>query len=115
MSPVGALDRVKGKSGSRTNLNALCRMAYPYFHMFKEGILGGALISECHMPDLNQVRLLYIYGKDKNTMFHSASDLAAIDTFKGSAHVGIENAAHWVYLQQEDRCFELVRSFFSRS
>jgi len=91
----------------------MVRMTYPYYHMFWEMLFGGALTREFHTPDLSRVPLLYIYGKSKNTMFHTPAGLAALDAAVGSSHVGLDNAAHWVYLQKEEECLRLVKPFLN--
>ena len=82
--------------------------------MFKEAIFGGALLKEFRMPPLERIPLLFIYGKEKNTMFHTKANLDCLDSTKGCAHFGIDGAAHWVYRQKENKCVELVKSFLAK-
>jgi len=114
LNPVGALDGEEGKGGSIKDIFALPRLCYPYYHMFREALLGGALIDEFRMPPLTKIPMLYMYGREKNTMFHTQAALDYIDRSEGSEQVGIANAGHWVYHQQRDMCFEKVRSFVSK-
>ena len=74
---------------------------------------GGALLTELGLPPLERMPLLFIYGKEKNTMFHTQAALALIDAAEGSAQFGLEGAAHWCYKQKEDECVRLVRTFLN--
>lgn len=117
LNPVGTLDFEKGKGASRGDaLFALPRISYPYYHIFKELIFGGA-IKECKMPPVGAaLPMLYIFGKEKNTMFHSNEGLAVLDKAKGCEQIGVDDAAHYVYLQQPEECWKRVKAFgaFSR-
>lgn len=113
LNPTGSLDGKKGKGASRGgDFAALPRMAYPYWHMFNEIAMGGALTKECRMPPIGKsLPMLYMFGINKNTMFHTDEDLAAIDAAEGCEQIGVQDAAHWLYLQQPDLCWKHLKRF----
>eukprot|EP00928_Gymnodinium_smaydae_P043328 TRINITY_DN29052_c0_g3_i1.p1 TRINITY_DN29052_c0_g3~~TRINITY_DN29052_c0_g3_i1.p1 ORF type:complete len:349 (-),score=46.69 TRINITY_DN29052_c0_g3_i1:64-1068(-) len=112
LNPVGRLDAIKGQGPSISSFAVLPRISYPYYHLFRE-MLGkkGALLNEFHLPPLEKAPALYIYGKNKNTMFHAKTTLDVLDATDNCEQVGISNAGHWVYRQQSDECFRRVKSF----
>ena len=103
-------------------------MAYPYYYLWK-AVLTGALktdpwfkTSPHRFPE--GTPHLFLYGKDKNTVFHDARLLAKIDALKeknkkkkkekekeegvGSyRHRGLPGG-HWVWRRNPDECFEEV-------
>ena len=113
LNPTSALDAERGMGPSVRKPQLVANCCYPYFQMFKEGLFGGALLTELGLPPLERMPLLFIYGKEKNTMFHTQAALALIDAAEGSAQFGLEGAAHWCYKQKEDECVRLVRAFLN--
>ena len=113
LSPVGPRDSLINKAQGATvrSFKALPLLCYPYFHMFREAVGGGALISEFYMPDLHQVRLCYLYGEAKNTTFHTQAGLRALDKAPGSSQKAIKHAGHWLYVQEPQACASAMRAF----
>jgi pimeloyl-ACP methyl ester carboxylesterase len=93
-------------------------MTFPYysiFQMINNGTIHEAF-SEFHLPLLDQVPLLYLYGVDKNVQFHGANLVGFIKEYGASTQtktdtVAVANAGHWLYVQQEDVCMEAVQKF----
>jgi pimeloyl-ACP methyl ester carboxylesterase len=93
-------------------------MTFPYYSIFQM-IANGTiqqLLSEFHLPLLDQVPLLYLYGIDKNVQFHDANLVAFIKEYGASTQtktttVEVADAGHWLYMQQEDVCIQAVQKF----
>ena len=88
----------------------LIYMAYPYAAMFRGRIEGFSL-----PKDLVKTPVLYMYGTKKRIMFHDKRALMVLEREerKGrmSKAISVEDAGHWLYLQQPDICFEEVVKF----
>ena len=94
-------------------------MQYPYFNLYK-GVLLGQIkkgSSGFHLPvSVADTPVLYMYGLDKNIQFHNDNVLTWLE--KEGAREGlksrvvpVEKAGHWLYVQQEDVCYEAVKRF----
>mmetsp|Transcript_82909 Transcript_82909/g.161491 ORF Transcript_82909/g.161491 Transcript_82909/m.161491 type:complete len:337 (+) Transcript_82909:52-1062(+) len=112
LNPTGALDGKKGEGASVKSTAVLPQLCYPYYYMFREMVFPGALMNEFELPsNLDEMPVLFLFGKEKNTMFHTAKGLSVLDAAQGSNHVGIPAAAHWLYLQKPETVFPLVTGF----
>lgn len=114
LNPVGSRDGEPGKGGSIKRLAVLPRVCYPYYHMFRELLtvgMKGILGKDFGLPDLTECPVLFLYGTDKNTMFHTPEALLALDAADGSAQMGVRDAGHWLYLHQPEACYQRVRHF----
>jgi pimeloyl-ACP methyl ester carboxylesterase len=111
LNPAGTRDRGR-KGPSIKNINVLPKLCYPYYYMFRESASPGALLNEFHLPkQLDKCPVLFLYGAEKNTMFHSAKGLAVLEAAEGSGHVEVSEAGHWLYLQQPDYVFPIVAKY----
>jgi len=66
--------------------------------------------------DWKTTPILYLYGKDKNTIFHSNVSLAMLEREERekrslSRAVGIEGAGHFLYVQKQEECLKHVLGF----
>lgn len=93
-------------------------MAYPYYNVWK-AILTGKAAKEvngfCLPLDLKKTPVLYLYGTEKNIHFHDPKSVALLQREEEQGHrskvVGVQNAGHWLYVQQEDICFQEISKF----
>jgi pimeloyl-ACP methyl ester carboxylesterase len=89
------------------------QMNYPYamqwFGSFG-GLKGVARVSKVFGP---QIPTLFLFGKRKPFMFHSAHWLATLGTTPGSAAYGF-NAGHWMMTQRPAEFTRVVRSWLDR-
>ncbi|KAL3773973.1 hypothetical protein ACHAWO_010771 [Cyclotella atomus] len=123
LSPVKSLDSklideraMQSKSSPLAYYRHLVYMCYPYYHMFIALLLQRGF-EDIHIPrDLKATPILYIYGTDKNIMFHNWKSLAILEREEreGTSKckvVAVEDAGHWMYVQKLERCFEEIKSF----
>ena len=72
---------------------ALC---YPYFQFWRAMFFSGAEQRRRMKPRKLSCPALFLFGADKNVMFHSARFIAELDTRSdGSRHVALD-ASHWM-------------------
>jgi pimeloyl-ACP methyl ester carboxylesterase len=65
-----------------------------------------------HLPLLDQVPVLFLYGSSKRAQLHDQNVADFLHQHAGkSDSVGVPNAGHWAHLQQPDVCFEAVKNF----
>jgi pimeloyl-ACP methyl ester carboxylesterase len=65
-----------------------------------------------HLPLLDQVPVLFLYGSSKRVQLHDQNVADLLRQHAGkSDSVGVQNAGHWAHLQQPDVCFEAVKKF----
>lgn len=102
----------------KLSLRKTIYMQYPYFNVFTGMLLGlEKEVSGFHLPvSVADTPVLYMYGIDKNIQFHNDKVLAWLEkegAKKGlkSRVVPVEKAGHWLYVQQEDVCYETVKRF----
>eukprot|EP00956_Cyclotella_meneghiniana_P004208 scaffold5177_cov73-Cyclotella_meneghiniana.AAC.3 len=94
----------------------LVYMCYPYYYMFK-CIIKGKGFEDVHLPlDLKRTPILYIYGTNKNVMFHDWKSLAIMEREEREKKsdcrvVAVDGAGHWMYVQKIDECLEEIKKF----
>jgi pimeloyl-ACP methyl ester carboxylesterase len=100
------------------SLDRVVYMTYPYYNIFKAMFAGNfkEVFSGCCLPlDLTKTPVLYMYGTHKRVNFHDkrAYKLLEREAKEGrrSKVVPVDDAGHWLYLQQPDVCFEEVKKF----
>jgi pimeloyl-ACP methyl ester carboxylesterase len=93
----------------------LVYMCYPYYHMFIA--LLRRRFDDVHIPrDLKTTPILYIYGTNKNIMFHDWKSLAILEREERENRseckvVAVEDAGHWMYVQKLDCCLDEIKKF----
>ncbi len=100
------------------SLFRLAYMSYPYLNLWR-AILSGKVKSvflNCFLPlDLKQTPVLFLYGADKLFFFHDEKELALLNREQQQGNrsrvVKVENAGHWLYLQQEEKCFQEIVNY----
>lgn len=117
--PANKLDDklMEEKMAKETTLSRMIYMAYPYYNMclsiiYENGLGFG---SNFHLPVLGETPVLFLYGASKKLQFHDSN----VETYlqeqakKGnrSNAIAVSDAAHWLYLQQPDVCFDAVEKF----
>ena len=55
--------------------------------------------------------LLYLWGEEKNTMFHTAEAVALLNSTKGCLAAPVSGAAHFLHRQQPDAVWARVCPF----
>lgn len=118
-SPVGPRDTVLTNTGEGAGIpmppSFLC---YPYYYMWsmvlfpwesrkKERVLRAMDFNR----SLKKQPICFIYGKDKNTHFHSKADLEKLMSSEGSEVLEVSGTGHWCFKQEPEQCFEAVRRF----
>ena len=97
------------------NMHHLMYMMYPYYYYWKSKLcFWKNELQGCHLPiDLRKTPVLYMYGQDKNIMFHNPTMIALLEEefmqCRRSKAVEVRNAGHWLHLQQEEVCFEEIK------
>ena len=92
-------------------------MGYPYFYMFKGIINKDSFLADASLPkDLKKTPVLFLYGPDKRVQFHDKRSVfilerEAKENRSRSKAIKVENAGHWLYIQQADLCLEEVKKF----
>ncbi|WP_291013730.1 alpha/beta hydrolase [Hydrogenophaga sp.] len=89
------------------------QMNYPYaMQWFKSfgGLAGVARVSKVFGP---QIPTLFLFGKRKPFMFHSAHWLASLGTTPGSAAYGFD-AGHWMMVQRPAEFTRVVRTWLDQ-
>jgi pimeloyl-ACP methyl ester carboxylesterase len=72
-----------------------------------------SVLFNCFMPlDLTQTPVLYLYGADKPIFLQPPESIALLNREHQQGNrsrvVKVENAGHWLYLQQEEKCFQEI-------
>ena len=110
LRPTGPLDYIPGKgSGLKPTAIKPFHM-YPYWHYIfdYESFSNIISLNRC----LKKSPILYLYGAQKNTMFHSPQHLVDIENAgNGSKVVRVEEASHWLYKQQPEICYNEMKNF----
>mmetsp|Transcript_28040 Transcript_28040/g.52611 ORF Transcript_28040/g.52611 Transcript_28040/m.52611 type:complete len:334 (+) Transcript_28040:221-1222(+) len=119
MSPTSEIDaKVIQQRKVPITLDRMIYMAYPYFNMFKSLLIGQKDFEDICLPrNLEKTPMLYMYGLEKRINFH---DRRSVEILKReekegrkSKVVAVENAGHWLYLQQPELCLQEVTKFIS--
>lgn len=101
---------------TQKNLEHVTYMCYLYYYLCKSIItLNAKEFDGMHMPPLELVPVLFLYGSRKNANFHPESTVAVLenDMQRGGASrvVAVENAGHWIHLQQPEVCMKEIGRF----
>jgi pimeloyl-ACP methyl ester carboxylesterase len=124
MYPVSQADKDYIQKSLNTNkmkeLQRLWYMAYPYYQFWSLIFTGHLrdLLQQISLPkDLVETPVLYLYGASKP---YDLSDANGVELLKQqqqavgrhSRVVEVENAGHWLYIQQPDICYNAMQEFF---
>ncbi|KAL7576507.1 hypothetical protein ACA910_018007 [Epithemia clementina (nom. ined.)] len=92
-------------------------MAYPYYGLIKSRVWGTFQrdFYGCHLPlDLKATPVLYMYGLNKNIMFHPDRAVALLEQANPRGKViAMEQAGHWLYISQPELCFQAIQEFIT--
>ena len=129
------LQRQACKDCSNNGIFRLLYMTYPYYHIISGACTSGKkvweVLSHFHLPRIDQVPVLYLYGVDKTAQFHDQNVVDWLEakgqrrrlrdddnngsdddvTTNKSNCIAVANAAHWLHAQQEDVCFDAIQTF----
>ncbi|KAL3792046.1 hypothetical protein HJC23_011211 [Cyclotella cryptica] len=122
LNPTRALDnllieeRRMSASSQLSFYRHLVYMCYPYYYMFRCFIRGTGFEDISIPLDLKSTPILYIYGTNKNVMFHDWRSLAILEREEREGRsecrvVRVEDAGHWMYVQKLDVCLNEIKSF----
>lgn len=121
LSPLMDVDSEHMKK-TRTDPELFLYMTYPYYHMFREFFKGStnAFVDATLPLDLKQMPILYIYGAQKNVMFHDYRSVAMLEREEKQGLsecrvVKLEGIGHWMYLQEPEICETEIRKFLRGS
>ncbi|GKY93935.1 hypothetical protein MPSEU_000360400 [Mayamaea pseudoterrestris] len=110
-NPVGPQDKLLLQSRATSiPTRKFIYMMYPYYYMARQ---GRSFFKQYHLPKPNDMRVLYMYGVNKNVMFHTPGTLqyfAEQDSAKAKAEA-VEDSGHWLYLHRPEHCLKAVLNF----
>lgn len=91
-------------------------LMYAYYYFWKGILYNPSDLEGCCLPlDLKKTPVLFLYGADKAIPFHDATNVAVLreeqEQGRRSNAVEIKSAGHWLYLHQQDECFDKVSKF----
>lgn len=120
-------DQVFKKRHVPLNPFRMIYMAYPYYYMFQTIIMFSngrrhfhTFYNQMSIPkDLKQTPVLYLYGTNKRIMFHDDGAVKYLQRERREGRsksdaIAVENAGHWLYIQQPDLCLKKVIEFMSK-
>jgi len=88
---------------------------YPYFHalktLFRPAEAKALQQGLSFDASLAKQPICYIYGEEKNTMFHTRAQLAKLRAKEGCVVVGVPRAGHWCYKHEPEACYAAVKVF----
>ena len=87
------------------------KQCYMYYAMWRSVLTNEAgWLKHFKLPRA-EIPVLFLYGCDKGTMFHTAASLAALDARNdGSSHMGF-NAGHWFYHDFHEEVLCAIQAF----
>jgi pimeloyl-ACP methyl ester carboxylesterase len=111
-NPCGPLDDAQlANRHPPFSTRKLIWMMYPYYYAIRH---GRSFFRQFHLPKPeDNMRVLYMFGTDKNVMFHSPGSLQYFDEQpqQQAKAIAVENAGHWLYLHQPEYCLKAVLEF----
>jgi pimeloyl-ACP methyl ester carboxylesterase len=121
LAPVKAIDEVTQKKYSILSpISRLLYMCYPYAKLFTRTAMETFTGEHYRLPsDFSKMPVLYLYGKEKNFMLHSDLVVKVLErehkeNRSKSNAIGLENAGHYLYLQEPDLCLKYVIEFMQK-
>jgi pimeloyl-ACP methyl ester carboxylesterase len=122
LNPMGKLDKeTYGARTSKPSMQKFLYMTYPYWNLMcviAKTIRYGTSHDgpDIYLPsDLVKTPVLYMYGTEKPVSFHDDNELAWLikqqEKSPKTKAVAVENAGHWLYIQQLDTCFNAMKEF----
>jgi pimeloyl-ACP methyl ester carboxylesterase len=83
-------------------------MAYPYYYLIKD-----QLTSKCPIVvQFPTMPFLYMYGNDKQVMFHNANFISRIESTSGCKHRGFD-CGHWLQHEYPEEVAHEINQFVS--
>ena len=110
-NPVGPLDRPQLYDRHPPySTRKLIWMMYPYYYAITQ---GRDVLKQFHLPKPDSMRVLYMYGAEKNVMFHSPLSIQYFDEQDQSQSkaVAVQDAGHWLYIHRSEYCLKAVIEF----
>lgn len=87
-------------------------MMYPYYFGWKNIFLGNSkVLRHFYLPQT--VPVLYLFGAEKNVLFHEPKCLSWLSQ-NGGKSVEVKGAGHWLHWQQPELVFDEIDSFLKR-
>lgn len=121
--PLGQRDRENFQDRLKTktldNMQREWYKAYAYYHYWKDIFQGKLqeLVMRMVLPqDLSKVPVLYLYGASKPYEMDEPNAIAMLNREEAEGRpsrvVRVENAGHFLYMQQPDICYSAMEKFF---
>lgn len=89
-----------------------CKLYKDILFSFYTASVAMKSMAAFHLPLLDQVPVLFLYGSSKRVPLHDQNVADFLHEHAGkSDSIGVQNAGHWAHLQQPDVCFEAVKKF----
>jgi pimeloyl-ACP methyl ester carboxylesterase len=107
-------------------LRKIISMQYTYYEFWRGMLFQGTkqflktTISDATLPENvandndGGTPVLYMYGTNKNAMFHDENTIAWLQHQNPKSVVQVSNAGHWLYRQQEDICYKEICNFIEK-
>ena len=111
LNPVGPLDSMQlNERHPPLSTRKLIWMMYPYYYAIRQ---GKDFFKHFHLPKPDRMRVLYMYGVEKNAMFHSPGVIQYFNEQDQSQNkaLAVENAGHWLYNHRPEYCLKAVLEF----
>lgn len=117
LNPTRHIDNVLVNRNS-INPFHLVYQCYPYFYMFRNIINKSGFANASRPLDLFKTPILYIYGANKNVMFHDWRSLALLEREEREGAsacrvVRMEDAGHWMFVQKTEACLKEIQQFLN--
>jgi pimeloyl-ACP methyl ester carboxylesterase len=121
--PIRWIDHktVLSKRPKEFTIRKVISMQYPYYELWRGLLYQGpkrfvkTTMSDATLPEnvsnVDGTPILYMYGTNKNAMFHDVNVIAWLKQQNSQSVVPVNNAGHWLYRQQENICYEAIRNF----
>jgi pimeloyl-ACP methyl ester carboxylesterase len=75
---------------------------YPYFQLIKDTVLKRTMNPvRVDWSNIQRVQQCFLYGTDKNIMYHSSVFLQNLDKAPGCFHKAIQGGGHWFYTEPQ--------------
>ena len=115
LNPADPVLDMKQENVKKPSRSMMPYITYPYYWgwSFRADDVLKRAIADTRLPPLDKVRVLYLYGTEKNTMLHDDRGLSLLATTEGSHAVGLHKAGHNLFRanQRLEACFEEMHKF----
>jgi pimeloyl-ACP methyl ester carboxylesterase len=107
LSPI---TRSEGKRRGFGLNNIHPELLYPYYYFMMSLVVK--TFNRLPPFPFPPIPVYYIFGGNKNVMYHGKDDLSRLKATPGSGYLALPNAGHWCILDEPQLCFDAIRKFF---